>query len=104
MKETIRMNPTTSTDEKVWVPKEIRSNIYFWISLAESHRNPPSSGIMDCSHILGDTMSVIINEETHPKPKDCLDIGYAQIYRYINSLLSGDVPKQPNKVIHCLIE
>ena len=70
-----------------------------WISLAESHRNPPGSGIMDCSHILGDTMSVIINEEKHPKPENCLGIDYAEIYRYINSLLSGDVPKQPNQVI-----
>ena len=54
---------------------------------------------MDCSHILGDTMSVIINEEKHPKPENCLGIDYAEIYRYINSLLSGDVPKQPNQVI-----
>jgi len=97
MKETIRINPTTSVNENVWVPREISSNIDSWISLAESHRNPPGSGIMDCSHILGDTMSVIINEEKHPKPENCLGIDYAEIYRYINSLLSGDVPKQPNQ-------
>ena len=59
---------------------------------------------MAYSHILGDTISVIVNEEKHPKPEDCLGIHYAEIYQYINSLLSGDVPKQPNKVIHCFTE
>jgi len=97
MKETIRINPTTSMTETVYVPREISSNIDSWISLAESHRNPPGSGLMDCSHILGDTMSVIINEEKHPKPEDCLGIDYAEIYRYLNSLLSGDVPKMPDQ-------
>ena len=54
---------------------------------------------MDCSHILGDSLAVIINEEKHPKPEDCHGVDYAEIYRYINSLMNGDLPKQPNEVI-----
>ena len=54
---------------------------------------------MDCSHILGDSLAVIINEENHPKPEDCHGVDYAEIYRYINSLMNGDLPKQPNEVI-----
>jgi len=96
MKETLKINPTSAMDT-VWVPREISNNIESWICLAESNRNPPGSGLMDCSHILGDTLSVIINEEKHPKPENCLGIDYAEIYRYINSLISGDVPKQPNQ-------
>ena len=59
---------------------------------------------MDCSHILGDSLAVIINEENHPKPEDCHGVDYAEIYRYINSLMNGDLPKQPNEVITYILK
>ena len=83
----------------MWVPKEISNPIESWITLAEAHKIPFGSGLMDCSHILGDSLAVIINEEKHPKPEDCNGVDYAEIYRYINSLMNGDLPKQPNEVI-----
>ena len=96
LKEVPRVNPKSASDT-VWLPREIKNPIESWITLAEAHRIPFGSGLMDCSHILGDSLSVIINEEKHPKPEDCNGIDYAEIYRYIYSLINGDLPKQPNQ-------
>ena len=96
LKEVPRVNPKSASDT-VWLPKEIKNPIESWITLAEAHRIPFGSGLMDCSHILGDSLSVIINEEKHPKPEDCNGVDYAEIYRYIYSLINGDLPKQPNE-------
>jgi len=96
LKEVPRVNPKSHSDT-VWVPKEISNPIESWITLAEAHKIPFGSGLMDCSHILGDSLAVIINEEKHPKPEDCHGVDYAEIYRYINSLMNGDLPKQPNE-------
>ena len=51
----------------------------------------------DYSHILGDALTVIINEEKHPDPKDCNGVDYAEIYKFILDLLNGDLPKQLNE-------
>ena len=96
LKEVPRVNPKSASDT-VWLPREIKNPIESWITLAEAHRIPFGSGLMDCSHILGDSLSVIINEEKHPKPEDCNGVDYAEIYRYIYSLINGDLPKQPNQ-------
>ena len=96
LKEVPRVNPKSASDT-VWLPREIKNPIESWITLAEAHRIPFGSGLMDCSHILGDSLSVIINEEKHPKPEDCNGVDYAEIYRYIYSLINGDLPKQPNE-------
>ena len=52
---------------------------------------------MDCQHILSDVLSVIINEEKHPLPEDANGVDYADIYRFIDELLKGDLPKRPNE-------
>lgn len=96
MKEVLKVNAKAPYDTN-WVPRQIDNPIESWISLAESCKIPPGSGLMDCSHILADSLSVIINEEKHPKPEDCHGIDYAEIYKYIYSLLNGEVPKQPNQ-------
>ena len=97
MKEVPRIDAKSAYDTK-WVPREINNPIESWITLAESHKIPFGSGLMDCSHILGDSLSVIINEEKHPNPEDCNGIDYKEIYEFIYSLSNGDLPKQPNQV------
>ena len=71
MQQVLRPEPKHIND-KMWVPRNIDGNIEKWIALAESQRNAiprsGSQGVMDCSHILSDVLSVIINEEKHPLP------------------------------------
>lgn len=82
-----------SANDKIWVPKEIDNAIEAWISLAEIYKVPHNS--MDCSHILSDTLSVIINEEKHPDPEQCQGVDYAQIYKFLHDILNGELPKEP---------
>lgn len=86
-------------NDKIWVSKDIDEPIEMWISLAESQKpqiNGPQ-GVMDCQHILSDVLSVIINEEKHPLPEEANGVDYADIYRFIDELLKGDLPKRPNE-------
>ena len=86
-------------NDKIWVSKEIDKPIEMWISLAESQKPQIKGpqGVMDCQHILSDVLSVIINEEKHPLPEDANGVDYADIYRFIDELLKGDLPKRPNE-------
>ena len=86
-------------NDKIWVSKEIDEPIEMWISLAESQKPQIKGpqGVMDCQHILSDVLSVIINEEKHPLPEDANGVDYADIYRFIDELLKGDLPKRPNE-------
>ena len=86
-------------NDKIWVSKEIDEPIEMWISLAESQKPQIKcpQGVMDCQHILSDVLSVIINEEKHPLPEDANGVDYADIYRFIDELLKGDLPKRPNE-------
>ena len=52
--------------------------------------------VMDCHHILSDVLSVISTEEKHPLPEEAGGVDYADIYRFLNELLKGDLPKKPN--------
>ena len=79
LKELSRVNPKFASDT-VWLPREIKNPIESWITLAEAHRIPFGSGLMDFSHILGDSLSVIINEEKHPKPEDFNGVDYKEVY------------------------
>ena len=71
MQQVLRPEPKHIND-KMWVPRNIDGNIEKWIALAESQKSTVprsgSQGVMDCSHILSDVLSVIINEEKHPLP------------------------------------
>jgi len=87
-------------NDKIWISKEIDEPIEMWISLAESSQKPQIKGpqaVMDCQHILSDVLSVIINEEKHPLPEEADGVDYADIYRFIDELLKGDLPKRPNE-------
>lgn len=91
MIEALKAEPKHVRDT-VWVPRKVDSAIEDWINLAGSLKN--SGDAMDCGHILPDVLSVIINEEKHPKPEDCGGVDYADIYRFINEAMNGDVPKE----------
>jgi len=99
MKEVPRANAVSTTDTE-WKPKEITNPIESWISLAESYRLPPEarsgsdSNIMDCSHLLSDSLATILKEEKHPDPEDCGGVDYAEIYKYIYDITNGELPKQ----------
>jgi len=86
-------------NDKIWVSKDIDEPIEMWISLAESQKPQIKGpqGVMDCQHILSDVLSVIINEEKHPLPEEANGVDYADIYRFIDELLKGDLPKRPNE-------
>lgn len=86
-------------NDKIWVSKDIDEPIEMWISLAESQKPQIKGpqGVMDCQHILSDVLSVIINEEKHPLPEDANGVDYADIYRFIDELLKGDLPNRPNE-------
>ena len=87
-------------NDKMWIPKDINVPIEMWISLAESQNYKPLArgpqAVMDCHHILSDVLSVISTEEKHPLPEEAGGVDYADIYRFLNELLKGDLPKKPN--------
>ena len=51
----------------------------------------------DWSHVVQDSLSVIVNEEKHPKPEDCDGVDYKEIYKYIQDIMNGEVPKDVNE-------
>ena len=75
-----------------------------WINLAE---NVTTSSIKatvgdlsiasDWSHLVQDALSVIINEEKHPNPEDCDGVDYKEIYKYIDDIMNGELPKDVNE-------
>ena len=75
-----------------------------WINLAE---NVTTSSIKatvgdlsiasDWSHLVQDSLSVIINEEKHPNPEDCDGVDYKEIYKYIDDIMNGELPKDVNE-------
>ena len=83
----------------VWLPEKLKTQLNPGLhTLAEAHKIPFGSGLMDCSHILEDFLCVIINEEKHLKPGDCNGVDYAEIYRYIYSLINGEGIFQNNPI------
>ena len=75
-----------------------------WINLAESVTTSSIKATVrdlslasDWSHLVQDSLSVIINEEKHPNPEDCDGIDYKEIYKYIHDIMIGEVPKDVNE-------
>ena len=75
-----------------------------WINLAESVTTSSIKATVrdlslasDWSHLVQDSLSVIINEEKHPNPEDCDGIDYKEIYKYIDDIMNGELPKDVNE-------
>ena len=75
-----------------------------WINLAESVTTSSIKATVgdlnvasDWSHLVQDSLSVIINEEKHPNPEDCDGVDYKEIYKYIHDITNGEVPKDVNE-------
>lgn len=64
---------------------------------AEKRKVPGNSEPANMSSVLPTSLNWIADNEKHPDPKDCGDVDYAEIYRYLACLCEGEAPPDVNQ-------